>query len=56
MYDTLHWRFNNDETVTTSENYDDIEIRVKQINTTETSLILKLSAKDKVAYLGIISS
>ena len=56
FYDTLHWRFNNDETVTTSENYSDIEIRVKQINTTETSLILKLSAKDKVTYLGIISS
>ena len=29
---TLHWRFNNDGTMTTSENYDDIEIRVKTIN------------------------
>ena len=56
LYDTLHWRFNNDETVTTSENYDDIEIRVKQINTTETSLIPGLSAKDKVTYLGITLS
>ena len=28
-YYTLHWRFNYDGTVTTRENYDDIEIRVK---------------------------
>ena len=55
-HDTLQWRFNNDGTVTTSENYDDIEIRVKQINSTEISLIPGLSAKDKVTYLGITSS
>ena len=42
--------------MTTSENYDDIEISVKQINSTEKSLIPGLSAKDKVTYLGITSS
>ena len=42
--------------MTTSEHYDDIEIRVKKVNSTETSLIPGLSAKDKVTYLGIISS
>ena len=55
-YDTLHWRFNNDGTMTTSDTYDDIEIRVKQTNSTETSLIPELSAKDKVTYLAITSS
>ena len=28
-HNTLHWRFNKDGTVTTSENYDNIEIKVK---------------------------
>ena len=42
--------------MTTSENYNDIEIRVKQINATEISLIPGLSAKDKVTYLGITLS
>ena len=55
-HDTLHWRFNNDGTVITSDNYDAIEIRVKQINSTETFLISGLSAKDKVTNLDITSS
>ena len=42
--------------MTTSENFDDVKIRVKQINTTEISLISGLSAKDKVTYLGITLS
>ena len=53
-HDTLH--FNNDGTVTTSESYGNIEIKVKKNNSQETSLISRLSAKDKVTYLGITSS
>ena len=53
---TLHWRFNKDGTVTTSETYDNIEIKVKKNNSQETSIIKGLSTKDKVTYLGIFSS
>ena len=53
---TLHWRFNKDGTVTTSENFDDIEIRIQPIHTNESSLIPGLSAKNKVTYLEITSS
>ena len=55
-HDTLHWKFNNDGTVTTSEYYDNIEIKVKKNNTDEIAIIPGLSAKDKVTYLGITSS
>ena len=55
-HDTLHWEFNNDGTVTTSDNYDNIEIKVKKNNTEERAIIPGLSAKDKVTYIGIISS
>ena len=55
-HDTLHWRFNKDGTVTTSETYDNIEIKVKKSKSQDTSLITGLSAKDKVTYLGITSS
>ena len=55
-HDTLQWKFNNDGTVTTSENYDIIEIKVKKNNTEEIAIIPGLSAKDKVTYLGITSS
>ena len=34
---TLHWMFNQDRTVTTRENFDDIEIRSQQIHTNESS-------------------
>ena len=53
---TLHWRFNKDRTVTTGENFDDIEIRIQPIHTNESSLIPGLSAKDKVTYFEITSS
>ena len=55
-HDTLHWKFNNDGTVKTSEYYDNIEIKVKKNNTEEIAIIPGLSAKDKVTYLGITSS
>ena len=55
-HDTLHWRFNKDGTVTTSEIYDNIEIKVKKNNSQETSIIKGLSAKDKVTNLGKTSS
>ena len=55
-HDTLHWCFNKDGKVTTSDNYDNIEIRVNKNNSTETSPTPRLSAKDKVTYLGITSS
>ena len=42
--------------MTTSENFDNVKIRVKQKYTTEISLISRLSAKDKVTYLGITLS
>ena len=55
-HDTLYWKFNNDGTVTTSESYDNINIKVEKHNSEETSLIPRLSAKDKVTYLEITSS
>ena len=55
-HDTLHLKFNNDGTVTTSEYYDNIEIKVKKKNIEEGAIIPELSAKDKVTYLGITSS
>ena len=55
-HDTLHWKFKNDGTVTTSEYYDNIEIKVKKNNTEEIAIIPGLSAKDKMTYLGITTS
>jgi len=55
-HDTLHWKFNNDGTVTTSKNYDNIEIEVKKNNTEERAIIPGLSVRDKVTYIGITSS
>lgn len=53
--DTLHQQFNKDGTVTTNKIFDDIEIRIQRINKNESSLILGISANDKVTCLGIIS-
>ena len=53
-YSTL--AINKDGTVTTSENHDNIEIKVKKNNSQEISIIKGLSAKDKVTYLKITSS
>ena len=55
-HDTLHWKFNIDGTVKTSEFYDNIEIKIKKNHSEEIAIIPGLGAKDKVTYLGITSS
>lgn len=42
--------------MTTNEKIGDIEIRIQKINKNESSLILGISVKDKVTYLGVASS
>ena len=56
LHDPLPWKFNNHGIVTTNEKFDDIEIRIQQINKNESSLIPGISAKDKIIYLGVTSS